>query len=306
MDLDRYISLIKAGETVAFPTETVYGLGADAWNPDAIAKVFAIKGRPSDNPLIVHISSEDQMDDFAKDIPESAQLLMQAFWPGPLTLVLQKKQAVLDAVTAGLNTVALRMPDHPIARQFITKTGPLVAPSANKSGRPSPTKAEHVRSDFGTSFPVIDGYSTKVGLESTVVDLSEKQPAILRPGAISRKQLEEVLGEEVNESFFKHSEQPRSPGQKYSHYKPDARVRWLQQGEQIDQPNFLYLLQEGQNQPNVIVYQNDLSQLASELYDRFREADLIGYTEVVIEPFSGEHSLTSALINRISKAIGIH
>jgi L-threonylcarbamoyladenylate synthase len=306
MNLDRYIALIKAGEAVAFPTETVYGLGADAWNPDAIAKVFAIKGRPTDNPLIVHISSEDQIADFAKDIPESAQLLMQAFWPGPLTLVLQKKAAVLDAVTAGLNTVAIRLPDHPIARQFITETGPLVAPSANKSGRPSPTKAEHVRSDFGTSFPVIDGFSTNVGLESTVVDLSEKQPAILRPGAISRKQLEEVLGEEVSESFFKHSEQPRSPGQKYSHYKPDARVRWLQRGEQIDQPNFLYLLQEGQNQPNVIVYHNNLSQLASELYDRFREADLIGYTEVVLEPFSGEHSLTSALMNRISKAIGTH
>lgn len=304
MNLDRYIDLIKSGEVVAFPTETVYGLGADAWNPDAIAKVFKIKGRPSDNPLIVHISDEAQIEDFALDIPDHAHRLIKAFWPGPLTLVLHKKPEVLDAVTAGLNTVALRMPEHPLALSLIKETGALVAPSANKSGSPSPTKAAHVFADFGNDSPVIDGEATRIGLESTVVDLTESFPAILRPGSISRKQIEEVLDTFVEESFFHHIEKPRSPGQKYSHYKPKAEVRWLSDDETMHNSKALYLVQSSSvESKNIIVYHNDLTLMAKELYDRFREADIEGFTSVVIEHFERKSPIAEALMNRISKAI---
>ena len=305
MNLDLYIELIRKGEVVAFPTETVYGLGADAWNASAIKKVFAVKGRPSDNPLIVHVSSTEQIHQFAQQIPENAHILIQKFWPGPLSLVLSKKNNVLDAVTAGLNSVAIRMPSHPIALEFITNTGPLVAPSANTSGRPSPTKAEHVRADFGADFPIIDGDATKVGLESTVLDLTDKTPAILRPGSISRIEIEGVLGEPVEEAFFNDVVKPRSPGQKYSHYKPNAEVRWLNNGEQLEQASYLYLVhQSNVNAPNVLKF-NNLYLLARELYDCFRKADLEQYTEICIEPFNPRNSaIGPALLNRIEKAIG--
>ncbi|MEQ8525420.1 L-threonylcarbamoyladenylate synthase [Gracilimonas sp.] len=306
-DLTKYIDLIKNGDVVAFPTETVYGLGADAWNPAAIQKIFTIKNRPSDNPLIVHVSSKDQVRDFSEKIPDSADLLITEFWPGPLSLVLQKKSKVLDAVTAGLDTVAIRMPDHEIALEFISKTGPLVAPSANRSGRPSPTRAEHVKADFGDHFPVIDGKATKVGLESTVLDLTGDQPEILRPGSISRKEIEDVLGFSVHESFFEHMDRPKSPGQKYSHYKPEAEVRWLKAKEVPDNQEYLYLLLDSSYpvSPNIIAYDNDLDQMARELYDRFRQADIEGYHSVIIEDFSEmNHPLVSALLNRVRKAIG--
>ncbi|MBO6524044.1 MAG: threonylcarbamoyl-AMP synthase [Balneolaceae bacterium] len=305
MNLSKYIELIKAGEVVAFPTETVYGLGADAWNPSAIQKIFKVKGRPSDNPLIVHISDLQQIENFALDIPESTQKLMDAFWPGPLSLILKKKPEVLDAVTAGLDTVAIRMPSHPLALEFIFKTGPLVAPSANTSGKPSPTKAEHVKQDFGEYFPVIDGEATKIGLESTVIDLSQVIPSILRPGSISRKQIEEVLGTFVEESFFHHTEKPRSPGQKYSHYKPNADVRWLKEDEQPNDPFCLYLLISNSEQAsNIINYNGDLNRLAAELYDRFRQADVEGFGSVVIEIFDDLNShIAPVLLNRIQKAL---
>ena len=304
MNLKLYIELIQSGEIVAFPTETVYGLGADAWNASAISKVFKEKGRPSDNPLIVHVSSEDQIHQFAKEIPESAHQLIKEFWPGPLSLVLKKKVEVLDAVTAGLDSVAIRMPNHPIALEFIQNTGPLVAPSANKSGRPSPTKAEHVRSDFGENFPVIDGQATQVGLESTVLDLTEDTPSILRPGSISRKDIEEVLGYEIEESFF-HVEKPKSPGQKYSHYKPVAEVRWLTSDESLEHNNSLYLVHSLPNRAkNIINYEGDFSLFARQLYDRFRQADLEDYPSVIIQPFDSNASpIASALLNRIEKAI---
>lgn len=304
-DLTPYIMLIRSGEVVAFPTETVYGLGADAWNPSAISKVFEIKGRPSDNPLIVHVAETKQISDFTDSVPESAQLLIDEFWPGPLTIVFKKKAEVLDAVTAGLDTVAIRMPDHPLALELITGTGPLVAPSANTSGRPSPTKATHVREDFGEDFPVIEGGATMVGLESTVVDLTHSQPAILRPGSISRKEIEEVLGGYIEESFFHHIERPRSPGQKYSHYKPKAEVSWLSGSADLNDPSTLFLMQQSEKEaPNVISYSRDLNLLAKELYDRFRQADHEGFSAIVIEPFSEKDpGIASALYNRISKAL---
>lgn len=306
MNLDQYIQLIKAGEIVAFPTETVYGLGADAWNPSAIQKVFETKGRPADNPLIVHISNQDQVFDFVEKIPERAKKLMDAFWPGPLTIVLQKKPKVLDLITAGLDTVAIRMPDHPIAKSFIAQTGPLVAPSANRSGRPSPTKAEHVRVDFGAKFPVIDGGATEVGLESTVVDASGEQIVILRPGKIGISDLEPVLGEKVAIASKADSKVPKSPGQKYSHYKPRAAV-YYGEIDSIMREN-LYLVQTDTigKEKNVINYKGDLIRFSKELYDRFRQADLEGYNSIFIEnidAFSKKApAYYAALLNRIEKA----
>lgn len=301
----KYIQAIKNGEVVAFPTETVYGLGADAWNPKAIAKVFETKGRPSDNPLIVHISDLEQIDSFSSEIPEAAQLLIDEFWPGPLTLVFNKKPEVLDVVTAGLSTVAIRMPANEIALELISKTGPLVAPSANRSGAPSPTKASHVKADFGDSVLVIEGGSTQVGLESTVLDVSSEKLIILRPGSIGKKELEHVLGTEVlldNETSTK----PKSPGQKYSHYKPKAEVCWLSSEDHFENTSSLFLLLNNDlEQDNIINYNLDFEKLAREIYDRFRQADIDGYESVIIEPFDDRygHSVIPALLNRIEKAL---
>ncbi|MEX0609156.1 MAG: L-threonylcarbamoyladenylate synthase [Balneolaceae bacterium] len=306
-DISFYISLINAGEIVAFPTETVYGLGADAWNPSAIKKVFEQKGRPSDNPLIVHISSVGQVSEFASEIPESAIKLMNAFWPGPLTIVLNKKAKVLDLISAGLNTVALRMPNHPIALNLISETGALVAPSANKSGRPSPTKAEHVLADFGDDFPVIDGGAAKIGIESTVIDLTSEVPSILRPGKIGKTEIESVLGKEISISDGENINTPKSPGQKYSHYKPKAGI---QHGSiSVIEDNILHLVQDEKfsASKNVIQYSGNLELLSRELYDRFRQADIEGYASVFIEQIEAYQekypSLYTALINRIQKAV---
>ncbi|XWN38447.1 MAG: L-threonylcarbamoyladenylate synthase [Balneola sp.] len=301
----KYIQAIKDGDVIAFPTETVYGLGADAWNSEAISNVFEIKGRPSDNPLIVHVSDPEQINDFVIDVPEVAQLLIEEFWPGPLTLVFIKKPKVLDIVTAGLDTVAIRMPANEIALEFISKTCPLVAPSANKSGAPSPTKASHIKADFGSSVLVIDGGSTQVGLESTVLDISGDQPMILRPGVIGKDQLEQVLNQTVL-TDEKSSEKPKSPGQKYSHYKPKADVKWLDSEDEFEDTSSLFLLLNAETeQQNVISYNQDFEKLARELYDRFRQADIDGYKKVVIEPFDEryQHSVIPALLNRINKAI---
>lgn len=301
----KYIQAIKNGDIVAFPTETVYGLGADAWNPKAITKVFETKGRPSDNPLIVHVSDSSQILDFVSSISEAAQLLIEEFWPGPLTLVFNKKSAVLDVVTAGLDTVAIRMPANEIALELISQTGPLVAPSANRSGAPSPTKSSHVKSDFGSSILVIDGGRTQVGLESTVLDISSEEPMILRPGSIGKKELEIVLGREVlidNTTSIK----PKSPGQKYSHYKPKAEVKWLSANDDFENTSSLFLLLNTElEEDNIINYDQDFDLLASDIYDRFRQADIDGYESVVIEPFDDryEHSLIPALLNRINKAL---
>ncbi len=300
-----YIDQIKQGNIVAFPTETVYGLGANAWDASAISKIFTVKGRPSDNPLIVHISNSGQLGDFTEEIPETARILTQKFWPGPLTLVFKKKPEVLDAITAGLDTVAIRMPSHPLALEFIGQTGPLVAPSANKSGRPSPTKAKHVYNDFGDLVPIIDGGSTKIGLESTVLDLTAAVPTILRPGFVSKSEIEECLGKEIKVAEAS-VQAPRSPGQKYSHYQPSAKVAWLAERQTGFIESNLYLLQSGAPAKNKIVYNGDLNLLAKELYDRFRQADIDGYAEIYIENLSNfkNQAVYAALQNRIEKAVG--
>ena len=223
--MTRAGSIIRQGGLVAFPTETVYGLGADAFNPAAVSRIFAAKGRPSDNPLIVHISSLEELYPLVRTLPDRALKLAQAFWPGPLTIVLPRSPEVPEAVTAGLNTIAVRMPAHPVALALIRAAGtPIAAPSANLSGRPSPTTAQHVRDDLdGRIEAIIDAGPAPVGIESTVVDLSTGTPLLLRPGGITRQRLTEVVGQ-VALPPVKSNEPPRSPGLKYRHYAPKAPV----------------------------------------------------------------------------------
>ncbi|KKK37962.1 tRNA threonylcarbamoyladenosine biosynthesis protein [Mesobacillus campisalis] len=218
--------MLKQNEVVALPTETVYGLGGNAESDDAVEKIFSAKGRPGDNPLIIHIADEKQLEGFVAEVPEQARKLMKAFWPGPLTLVLEKKEGRLsELATAGLATVAVRMPDHPVALAVIEATGlPIAAPSANLSGRPSPTTARHVADDLeGRIAGIVDGGPTGVGVESTVVDCTAEVPVILRPGGVTREQLEEVVGEVSADPALADPEQaPKSPGMKYRHYAPNA------------------------------------------------------------------------------------
>ncbi|PAU92911.1 threonylcarbamoyl-AMP synthase [Aliifodinibius salipaludis] len=309
--LDRYVDLLKSGEVVAFPTETVYGLGANAKNPDAIKKVFEIKGRPSDNPLIVHISNQRQVKYFASEISDDAQNLMDSFWPGPLTLIFKKKPEVLDIITAGLDTVALRWPKHPLSQQLIRRAGPLVAPSANSSGKPSPTKAEHVKEDFGEDFPVVDAGKTEIGLESTVLDISCEPYTIYRPGAVSAHEITEIIGREVvQDSGSSKNDTAKSPGTKYSHYSPQAKVQWISSGDTTFVEEALYLLHSRpapRKDRRVIHYEGDFKKMAHELFDRFRQTDHQQLEFVFIEPFANEqlqNPIVQALQNRISKAIG--
>ena len=222
--------LLRAGQLVAFPTETVYGLGADATNVDAVLSIFAAKGRPADNPLIVHIHDRSQLEGICA-VPGRALPLMDAFWPGPLTILFEKKPSIPDAVTAGLPTVAVRMPSHPVAAAMLRRCGlPVAAPSANSSGRPSPTLASHVFEDMNGKIPLIlDGGPCEVGLESTVLDLCHGAPTILRPGGITREMLESVLGTEVVLAGsilrpLRPDEKALSPGMRYKHYAPKAAV----------------------------------------------------------------------------------
>ena len=231
--IEEAAAIIKEGGTVAFPTETVYGLGADALNPVAVEKIFEAKGRPADNPLIVHVASKEDVGDLAKHIPEKAYVLMDKFWPGPLTLILQRKEIVPDITTGELDTVALRMPDNRIALELIRVSGrPLAAPSANLSGKPSPTTADHVVADLsGRIDAVIDAGAVNVGVESTVIDMSSEPPAILRPGMISKEDIEEEIGGigiGYEDRVHQDIEKVRSPGMKYTHYSPSARVILVQ------------------------------------------------------------------------------
>lgn len=219
--------LIREGHLVAFPTETVYGLGANGLDEAAAAKIFDAKGRPQDNPLILHVSSIEEVEPLVESISHESEKLMDRFWPGPLTILFKRSSLIPDIITAGLDTVAIRMPSHPIAKELIRLSGvPIAAPSANTSGRPSPTLASHVIEDlYGKIHMIIDGGSTGVGLESTVLDLTGEVPIILRPGGVTLEDLQEIIPNvEEDLSIIADSEDivPRSPGQKYRHYAPKA------------------------------------------------------------------------------------
>lgn len=228
-ELDKAVDLLAKGKLVAFPTETVYGLGAIATNEKAVKGVYAAKGRPSDNPLIVTVADEAMMEKYAKEVPQRAKKLIEKFWPGPLTILLFAKEGALPtAVTGGLKTVAFRCPDDQLTHDLIAKLQfPIVGPSANTSTKPSPTTAQHVYHDLkGKIAGIVDGGPTRVGLESTIIDLSVETPIVLRPGEITPEQLSEALGEEVliNTGKVADKDIPKAPGMKYRHYAPSAPV----------------------------------------------------------------------------------
>ncbi len=309
IDLSKAVCIIQSGHVVGIPTETVYGLAADAFNLDAVEKTFRLKGRPSDNPLIVHICSTDQLKMLAIDIPESAYQIAEQFWPGPLTLVLNKNHRVPDVVTGGLKTVAVRMPDHPLTLELIRQTGPLTAPSGNRSGQPSPTKASHLHEDYKGELPVLDGGISTIGLESTVLDLTLSPPAILRPGAIDPAEIFRKTGIQVTQISSGSSASLKSPGTRYTHYKPNAIVEWIDTIPATFLPDIYYIyhtMNPGIKKRNVISYQGNFEKLAQNLYDHFRTADHLSYRKVQIEclPPSEKSHLIGALSDRISKAIG--
>ena len=235
--IEKTAAVLKNGGIAAFPTETVYGLGADAFCEEAVKNIFKAKGRPSDNPLIVHVSSMDMIDGLARDISLTARKLMEEFMPGPFTAVLKKKPSVPDSVTAGLDTVAVRFPAHPVAQALISAAGiPIAAPSANLSGKPSPTLAEHVIADLsGRADAILCGGACDIGVESTVIDLSGDTPVILRPGGVTLEMLRRICPETTVDEHVLASvaenETPKSPGMKYKHYSPKADVTVIE-GEQ--------------------------------------------------------------------------
>lgn len=322
-ELDKAASYLKAGELIAFPTETVYGLGADATNEEAVQKIFKAKGRPSDNPLIIHVASLEQAEEYVSAFPDEAKRVVAAFWPGACTLVLKKKGKIAPSVTAGLNTVAVRMPDHPLALELIQRAGvPLAAPSANSSGKPSPTTAGHVVKDLkGGIRGIIDGGATGVGLESTVLDLTDpKQPTILRPGGVTSEQLEMVLGK-VYHDQFKVSElyKPKSPGMKYRHYSPDKPVYILPEDTE-EAKGFIKELEQKGNRIGLLVSEETYGMLdtsscrysllgsksrpeqaASRLYDGLRRLDESDATVILAEAY-GKTGIGRAYMNRLEKA----
>lgn len=314
--------ILAQGGLVAFPTETVYGLGADAKNADAVRKIFEAKERPADNPLIVHIADKADLGGLVREIPKSAEKLMELFWPGPLTLIFQRAESVPDIVTAGLNTVAVRMPADPIALELIRAAGvPVAAPSANRSGRPSPTSAKYVAEDLnGRIDAVLDGGDCAVGVESTVLDLSGEMPVLLRPGAVTLEQLKEILGEVKGGESVQGTEVPKSPGMKYKHYAPRAEVRIVRGNlEEVKQ----YAAREGQRRKVGILafdeFAGDFSnfkvrslgsaqkpeQAANRLFRSLREMDEEG-VDLVLAPEISQDGMWLAVRNRLYKAAGEH
>ncbi len=317
--------LIRAGELVAIPTETVYGLGANGLDPEAVAKIFAAKGRPQDNPLILHVAEASQMEDFCHSIPASAYALAQAFWPGPLTMVLPARECVPLSTRAQLPTVAVRCPDHPVTRQIIRLAEvPIAAPSANLSGKPSTTTAEHVRHDHdGNIAAIVDGGSCRVGVESTIVDLTEDKPRLLRPGGISPEQLVEVLGALVVDKAvtaqIDRDAVVKAPGMKYRHYAPDADVI-IVSGSREKAAQFIHRhYQSGERvlcfEEELPLYANchplaygreaDASTLSAGLFAALRELDDPAVKRVYARcPVGG--GVAYAVQNRLKKAAAFH
>lgn len=324
---------LRAGKLVAFPTETVYGLGANALMPDAVRRVFEAKGRPSDNPLIVHVSRPESVPPLVRDIPPAAARLIEAFWPGPLTLLFEKSRLVPDAVTAGLDTVAIRMPDHPVAQRLIDLAGiPVAAPSANVSGRPSPTTFEATVADLeGKVDVIVDGGPSGIGVESTVLDISGPVARILRPGGLSAEELEQVLGKVEVTSDAPRDGAPPSPGMKYKHYAPRADV-FLARGGVFEQARAIRLhalkaLVSGKrvlilaSSENLAAYsglaegfkgrldviemgaRSDLAPVAARLFSALRHGDSLGADVILSESFP-ERGLGLAVQNRLSRASG--
>ena len=328
--IQRAGALIRTGQLVGFPTETVYGLGANALDADAVRRIFEAKGRPGDNPLIAHISAVSQLRPLIAAEPSAAaRKLMDACWPGPMTLIFPKSEIVPDAVTAGLDTVAVRLPAHPAARALIDTAGvPIAAPSANRSGRPSPTTALHVLEDMDGRVPLIlDGGPCEVGLESTVIDMTGATPKVLRPGGITPERIAELCGSAgVDDAVMrplKEGEVARSPGMKYRHYAP-AGALTIVKGEAdavCDAIRRLYdeALAEGRH-PLILALEDhlpaygerwalslgrDAAGMAHAIFARLREADSIGADVLFSEAVDAE-GVGLAVMNRLGRAAAFH
>ena len=319
--------LLKAGALVAFPTETVYGLGANALDEKAAAKIYAAKGRPSDNPLIIHIADMDSLPRITKEIPDAAYQLAEKFWPGPLTMVLKKSEEVPYGTTGGLDTVAVRMPSHPIALEMIRHGGGYIAaPSANTSGRPSPTLAEHVADDMDGIIPMIlDGGAVGIGIESTIVDLTEGVPTILRPGFITKEMLEEVVGEvQIDQGLSVDAKvAPKAPGMKYRHYAPKAELIIVEGAKEavVEKINAMAKDNESKGistgvigtEETISLYEtgivkcigsrSDELSISSHLYGILREFDESDAKIIYSESFE-DGAMGSAIMNRLLKAAG--
>lgn len=320
--------ILKRGGLVAFPTETVYGLGGDATNPDASHRIYRAKGRPSDNPLIVHITNMKALEEIVAQVPSAADILAERFWPGPLTMIFQKNDRIPYETTGGMDTVAVRMPSDPIARALIdASSGYVAAPSANTSGRPSPTRAEHVAQDLtGKIDMIIDGGPVHIGLESTIVDLTEEVPMILRPGYITLEMLRRELGEvRVDPGLIAadSDRKPKAPGMKYRHYAPRADLKVVEgeTGAVVQKINSLCKeLVAGKKRVGIIATEetkdqyrqgivisiggrDDEEAIARHLYGSLRQFDELGVDVIFSESFAAA-GMGQAIMNRLLKAAG--
>ncbi len=311
--------LLKAGELVAIPTETVYGLACDATNPEAVAKIFIAKGRPQDNPLIVHVNSMEMLKPLVRELPQAALNLAQHYWPGPMTLVLPKSNVIPSIVSAGLDTVAIRMPSHPIALRIIEESGlPLAAPSANLSSRPSPTLASHVMDDMQGRIPlIIDAGASKYGLESTVISIQGETAHILRPGAVTYSQISELIDSvDIDNSVLKPFEggTASSPGMKYKHYTPKATVimvkgdieRFIEYTESKKNDNVYCLVFDADNEkislPH-LTFGDSPEEQANQLFSRLRELDKLG-AQTIYARCPTPEGIGLAVYNRLIRAAG--
>jgi L-threonylcarbamoyladenylate synthase len=326
--IKRAADILRFGGLAAFPTETVYGLGGNGLDASASEKIYRAKGRPSDNPLILHISKEEELYPLVSEVPETARKLMAAFWPGPMTLIFKKSNIIPYETTGGLDTVAVRMPNHPIAATLIEEAGfPLAAPSANASGRPSPTTAAHVYEDLAGSIDMIlDGGDVGIGLESTIIDITSCNPVILRPGYFSRDMLGQALGEvivESNPEAVNCCGQPKAPGMKYKHYAPKAPltiVRGSSDNTASKINELVKLCEQHRGRAGIICTEETRHKyhfgvikcigsrdcediIAYNLYRILREFDSENVACIYSEAFDGE-GLRHAIMNRLIKAAG--
>lgn len=322
-ELKKHAKLLKEGKTVIFPTETVYGIGADALNEDAVSKIYKAKGRPSDNPLIVHISNIDKVYELSRNVSDKAKIVMEKFWPGPLTIILPKNKIVPNKTTGGLDTVAVRMPSNKIALKLLELSDLVVAaPSANISGRPSPTKGEHVVNEMNEKVSgIIVGDKSDFGIESTVIDFTEEIPLILRPGVISQSDLEKVIGKvNIDKSLLKKEDniKAKAPGMKYTHYSPNADVFIFSGENKFENINKIIKENEAKNIKSgvicktqnkdkylgeVIALGKDSLEIASNLFDSLRQMDNKNIDVVYAEEFEFDE-VGVAVMNRLLKASG--
>lgn len=305
ISIDTAIQMIKDGEVVAAPTETVYGLAASIEHPKAIEQIFALKKRPANNPLITHVATSQEVRDFADELPRGFEVLAEAFWPGPLTLVIPIKEGSLSSIIrAGLPKAAFRVPDHPLIQALINGAGPIVMPSANLSGKPSSTKPEHVELDFGAEFPVLDGGICEKGIESTVLIAEEGVWKIGRLGSITAEQIEEVLGYSPELPDSEVTDKPLCPGQMYRHYAPKARLHLC--GSIPDQCSVVLGFSDRTYHPakviKVLGSLDDPGAVAKSLYQVFRELDEEGIIDAWVDMDFPNTGLWVSIRERIKKA----